>query len=135
MNTDTSICQGDTIKLHAVSDEADSIRWTSGYNIDTTYLYRDSVKVWPNYSTSYGVTLYYPFGCIVDTAVKVNVITVKADAGPDRYIGDGASTTLGGPYTTLGNYIYQWAPYQYLSDSTIPNPVAYPPGDFTYYTA
>ncbi len=133
MNNDTSICLGDTIRLHVISDQADSIRWASGINIDTTYLYRDSVRVWPNYSTSYGVTLYYPFGCIVDTTVKVNVIKVVADAGPDRYIGDGSTTTLGGPNTSIGNYLYNWAPYQYLSDSTIPYPVAYPPTDYTYY--
>ena len=133
MNNDTSICEGDTIKLHVISNMADSIKWSTGYNIDTTFLYRDSVKVWPDYTNSYGVTLYYPFGCIVDTAVKVNVIKVHADAGPDRYIGDGASTTLGGPNTTLGYYLYQWTPYQYLSDSTVPYPVANPPYDFTYY--
>ncbi len=133
-NNDTTICQGDTIKLHVVSDEADSIRWTSTYNIDTTYLYRDSVKVYPDYSTGYHVTLYYPFGCILDTTIRVNVINVVADAGPDRWIADGASTIIGGPNTTQNNlYLYQWTPFQYLSDSTIPNPVASPPNDFTYY--
>ena len=133
-NNDTSICEGDTIKLHVVSDEADSIRWTSTYNIDTTYLYRDSVKVYPDYSTGYHVTLYYPFGCIVDTTIRVNVIKVVADAGPDRWIADGASTIIGGPNTSLNAlYQYQWTPYQFLSDSTLPNPVANPPYDFTYY--
>jgi gliding motility-associated-like protein len=133
-NNDTSICEGDTIKLHVVSDEADSIRWTSTYNIDTTYLYRDSVKVYPDYSTGYHVTLYYPFGCILDTTIRVNVIKVVADAGPDRWIADGASTIIGGPNTTENAlYLYQWTPFQYLSDSTIPNPVASPPNDFTYY--
>ena len=133
-NNDTTICEGDTIKLHVVSDEADSIRWTSTYDIDTTYLYRDSVKVYPDYSTGYHVTLYYPFGCILDTTIRVNVIKVLADAGPDRWIGDGASTIIGGPNTTENAlYLYQWTPFQYLSDSTLPNPVASPPNDFTYY--
>ena len=133
MNNDTTLCQGDTIKIHAVSTMADSIRWTTTYNIDTTNMYRDSVKVYPNYTTTYGVTLYYPFGCIVDTTLKVNVINVVADAGPDRYIGDGATTILGGPNTSLGYYTYQWTPYLYLSDSTVPNPTAFPPNNQTYY--
>ena len=82
INTDTTICEGDTIKLFVVSSLADSFRWMSGYNIDTSYLLRDSAKVYPDYSTVYPINIYYPFGCIVDTAVHVNVRKIKADAGP-----------------------------------------------------
>ena len=141
MNQDTTICEGDTIRLYAKSNLADSIRWSSTYNIDTTYLYGDSVKVWPDYSTSYPVVLYYPFGCVVDTAIRVHVSKVHADAGPDRWINDGGKTTLGGPNTTFqnsitlsdGNFVYNWMPYEFLSDSDITNPVANPPYDYTYY--
>ncbi len=134
INTDTTLCVGDTIHLYAISSLADSIRWTNTYAIDTTNLYADSVRVFPQYSTSYGVTLYYPDGCIVDTTVSVNVSQVHADAGPDRYIMDGGSTVLGGPYTTLTGFnIYHWSPYQYLTDTAIANPVASPPTDYTYY--
>ncbi len=138
MNNDTTICQGDTAKLYAVSTLADSIRWQAVYNIDTSYLYRDSVRVYPNYTTTYPVVLYYPFGCIVDTSVKVYVSSLKADAGPDRWINDGSSTILGGPFTTLFDssygldYSYNWQPFQYLSDSSATNPTANPPYDFTY---
>lgn len=134
INQDTTICQGDTIKLYAVSAQADSFRWQNGYNIDTMYLYRDSARVYPSYSHSYPVTIYYPFGCIVDTAVHVHVSTVKADAGPDRYIRDGANSLLGGPFTSLaGMYKYHWEPFLFLSDSTVPNPYCFPPQDMTYY--
>ena len=133
MNTDTTLCQGDTIHLYAISDLADSIRWTNTYAIDTSNLYADSVRVFPIYSTSYDVVLYYPDGCIVDTTVRVHVSKVFADAGPDRTIQDGASTTLGGPNTTTnGIYTYAWSPFQYLTDMNIPNPVANPPFDYTY---
>ncbi len=138
MNNDTTICEGDTAKLYAVSTLADSIRWQAVYNIDTSYLYRDSVRVYPDYTTYYPFTLYYPFGCIVDTAIKVYVSKIKADAGPDRWVRDGATTILGGPNTTLfdstygHDYNYNWYPYQYLSDSTAYNPTANPPYDFTY---
>ncbi len=130
---DTTICQGDTLRLYAVSTLADSIRWSGGHNIDTTNVYFDSVRVYPNHSTTYNYTLYYPFGCIVDTAININVVKVDADAGPDRYIKDGATSTIGGPYTSIGAYTYKWEPFQFMSDSTVPNPYVYPPYDFSYY--
>jgi gliding motility-associated-like protein len=141
MNNDTTVCEGDTIRLYAISNLADSIRWQSGYAIDTTNLYTDSVRVYPDYSTSYPVTIYYPFGCVVDTVVKVHISRVHADAGPDRWIIDGANTTIGGPFTSFSNtvdladsaYDYHWYPFQYLTDSSVTNPVANPPYDFTYY--
>ena len=139
MTSDTTICEGDTIRVHVISSQADSIRWTSVYAIDTTNQYINYVRLYPDYSTVYPVILYYPDGCIVDTALKVHVSRVKADAGPDRWIHDGASTIIGGVNTTLndvfaGNYYaYYWTPYQFLSDSLSPNPVANPPYDYTYY--
>lgn len=131
-NNDTTICKGDTLKIYTVSTLADSIRWSAGHNIDTTNVFFDSVRVYPDYSTTYNYTLYYPFGCIVDTALRITVVKVEADAGPDRYINDGATSIIGGPYTTMGDYTYRWEPYQYMSDSTQPNPYVYPPFDFTY---
>ncbi len=135
---DTTICEGDTIRLYVVSSQADSFRWMTGYNIDTMNLYQDSAKVYPDYSFRYPVNIYYPYGCIVDTAIRIHVSKVKADAGPDRWIHDGAFTTLGGPNTILpgnntGNYLYHWEPFIFLSDSTVPNPFAFPPYDYTYY--
>ena len=133
INPSSTICIGDTVRLYAVSTLADSIEWFSGYNIDTSYIYRDSVKVWPAMNYTYPVTLYYPFGCIVDTSVSINVIQVAADAGPDRWILDGASTTLGGPYTSVGAVTYHWGPYYNMSDSTVKNPVVDPYTNYTYY--
>ena len=143
---DAVICQGDTIRLWAVSNLADSIKWTTTYNLDTTYLYQDSAKAYPYHSTSYNIVLYYPFGCIVDTAINIGVLQVKADAGPDRYIPDGSTTMLGGPNSSIGTavlmppytqmnttFTYHWWPYQYMSDSTLSNPTVNPPYDFTYY--
>ena len=134
MNQDTTICEGDTIRLYAVSTLADSFRWTSKYAIDTSYIFRDSVKVYPDYSTTYPVTIYYPFGCIIDTGIRVHVRKIRADAGPDRWILDGAKSLLGGPMTTLDKqYNYHWEPFEFLSDSTVPNPYCFPPNDYTYY--
>ena len=133
LSNDTTLCQGDTLHLYAVSNTADSFLWTPDYNLDTVYNYHDSVRVFPVHSTNYHVELFYPDGCIVDTVVKVHVSTVVADAGPDRTILDGASTTIGGPNTSLeGNYFYHWTPYQYVNDTALPFPVVNPPYDYTY---
>jgi gliding motility-associated-like protein len=129
---DTTVCEGDTINLLVISDQADSFYWSTPYNIDTLH---DSAFVYPDYSYTYSVTVYYPFGCIVDTSIHVHVSKVKADAGPDRTINDGATTILGGPLTSQfnGNYSYYWFPDQYIGYTSVPNPVANPPFDYTYY--
>ncbi len=141
MTPDRSICQGDTARLFVVSTLADSIIWMSDNRIDTFNAFVDSVRVFPNASATYHITLYYPFGCIVDTQININVVKVRADAGPDRFIKDGAITTLGGPYTSIDNetpltpnkFEYGWEPNQFMADSSVPNPVVNPPYDFTYY--
>lgn len=130
---DTVLCQRDTLRLYAVSTLADSIRWAAGHNIDTTNMFFDSVRVYPDHSATYRYTIYYPFGCIVDTAIRIKVVKVNADAGPDRYIRDGATSIIGGPYTSKGLYTYRWEPFQFMSDSASPNPNVNPPYDFTYY--
>ncbi|MCW3122652.1 MAG: hypothetical protein JWQ38_2144 [Flavipsychrobacter sp.] len=140
MTPDTTICQGDTIRLYAKSNLADTITWFSGYHIDTTYMYRDSVRVWPDFNNAYHVVFHYPFGCVVDTQIEINVSRVHADAGPDRWVHDGGKTAIGGPNTITyssiteqGLYVFNWSPFEFLSDSTVTNPVANPPYDYTYY--
>ncbi len=130
---DTVLCQGDTLRIYAVSTLADSIIWSAGHHIDTTDMFFDSVRVFPDFSTTYHYTLYYPFGCIVDTAINIRVVKVDADAGPDRWIHDGASSIIGGPFTSKGIFTYHWSPFQFMSDSTQANPSVNPPYDFTYY--
>ncbi len=127
------ICRGDSIHLYAISNYADSFAWSPVYNLDTFYNHTDSVKAWPDYTTTYNLTIHYPDGCIVDTFVKVNVVKVIADAGPDRTIADGAATMLGGPATSLGfQFSYVWTPTLYLPSFTDPFPTATPTTDYTY---
>lgn len=129
---DTLICQHDTITLVDVSVAADTIKWSPNYHIDDST--QQIVRVWPDYTVKYHIELDYPNGCIVDTNITVTVSKVTADAGPDRYLADGATTLLGGPNTSIGsNYIYSWSPISYLSSTDIMFPEANPPVDFTYY--
>ncbi len=133
MSDDTTICEGDTARFEIVSINAISYSWTPNYNISNTS--KEVVKVWPKYTTAYTVRIPFPIGsCIVDTTLNVEVLKVHADAGPDRTIADGASTTLGGPFTIKGeHYLRVWSPRQYIDDIYSENPNVRPPHDFTYY--
>lgn len=130
---DTLICQGDTVTLYALSFGTDSFKWSPVYNIDTPI--GRVVRVWPQFTTEYVVEVYYKPNCIVKEPVNVTVSQIAADAGPDRIIGDGAETMIGGANTSVGSqYSYNWFP-----DSFMLNPrdrqftSVRPMYDITYY--
>lgn len=130
--TDRTICQGDTVNLRVQAFGSLSSLWypnVSISNVDSNF-----VRVWPEFSTEYHVVLPYRNGCVVDTPVTITVNKIKADAGPDRTIADGARTMLGGPGTTEGpEYTHFWFPDQFISNTVVTNPVVNPPFDYTYY--
>ena len=129
---DTFLCQGDTATLLALSPPALTYTWTPYYRIDTFDINR--VKVAPEFTVAYNLVMTYANGCIVDTSIDVTVSKNKADAGPDRTIGDGATTVIGGPMTTSGpNYTLVWSPNQFIKTLTGNNPEVNPPFDYTYY--
>lgn len=133
ISNDTLICQGDSIRLVALSFGVDSFKWTPNYNMDTAR--GQFVVVYPQISTRYYLTSYYKYNCIVKKPIDVNVSKIKADAGPDRIISDGAATVLGGPNTTVGpNYEYLWTPdIGYDFSRTTPTTRVVPPYSMTYY--
>src|SRR5690606_20179804 len=132
MSNDTTICQGDTIVLQAFSLNAMSYAWTRSHNLESND--KDKTKAWPDHNVTYHITLPYPNGCVVDTAIHVTVNRIHADAGPDRTLSEGASTMIGGPFTSLSaQFAYNRLPAQYISNSISLNPVVKPPYDFTYY--
>lgn len=133
MSNDTTICQGDTANLRVISINAISYSWTPNYNISSPD--KNEIKVWPDVTTRYALRMPFPLGtCIVDTAIEVTVKKLKADAGPDRTIADGAATLLGGPRTSQRyDYLRKWTPEQYIDDVYAFNPEVSPPHDFTYY--
>jgi len=133
VSNDTLICQGDSIRLSALSFGADSFKWTPGYNIDTTV--GQFVDIRPEITTTYTVTTYYDYNCIVKTPVVVTVSKIMADAGPDRIIADGSTSIVGGPGTTLGSqYTYEWLPdIGFAGPRNVPVTNVRPPYDITYY--
>lgn len=133
VSNDTLICQGDEIRLSALSFGADSFKWTPDYYIDTTG--GQFVDVNPLLTTQYTVTTYYDYNCIVKTPVTVSVSKIGADAGPDRILADGSSSIVGGPGTTLGTqYTYEWTPnIGFTGPRDQPVTSVKPPYDITYY--
>jgi len=131
-SNDTLICQGDTARLGVVAPGILGATWLPAHNITN-----DSVIntfVYPDYTTAYTATMYFPGGCQVDTTIQVSVSKVQADAGPDRVLADGAHTTLGGAYTSAGpGFTYFWTPAIAINNVFLPNPIAKPQSDITYY--
>lgn len=134
VSNDTLICQGDTIRLSALSFGADSFKWVPDYNIDTTS--GQFVDIYPAITTTYTVTTYYDYNCIVKIPVEVTVSKIVADAGPDRILADGSTSIVGGPGTTLGSqYTYSWSPANigFKGPTNVPVTDVRPPYDITYY--
>jgi gliding motility-associated-like protein len=130
---DTMICQGDTLFMVANGNRLKKILWDPTYNLlyqpDTT-----SVYVYPDEDYTYNVNMEFDYGCILDTMVHVKVSKIKADAGPDRIVADGAKTELGGPGTSLGyQFKYLWTPLTNLTALEIPNPISIPTDSLIYY--
>jgi gliding motility-associated-like protein len=124
LHADTLICQGDTIFMVANGGRLSKILWSPTYNLiyqnDTT-----SVYVFPEEDYTYHINMQYEYGCIVDTEINVKVSKIKADAGADRTIGDGAVTQLGGPAMSQGyQFKYLWTPNVKFEDNIFD--VAYP---------
>ncbi|HET8574504.1 MAG TPA: gliding motility-associated C-terminal domain-containing protein [Edaphocola sp.] len=133
VSNDTMICEGNAARLNALSFGADSIIWDPDFDIDT--LRGHFVTVHPDYTTDYHVTTYFSPRCIVPDTITVTVSKIKADAGPDRVIKDGATTILGGAETTVGTgYSFLWTPDIGITQSTgTAITEARPPYDLTYY--
>lgn len=135
INNDTLICQRDTILLVANGPNLYSALWSPVYNtippFDTT-----SIRVHPLEDYRYNVHLEFTQGggCAYDTSVLIRVSKVFADAGPDRFVADGAYTILGGPRMSMGQeYSYVWTPPTYLSSIVKPNPTSRPLDVMAYY--
>jgi gliding motility-associated-like protein len=128
LTNDTLICQRDSLLLVANGLNLASVQWDPVYNgrppFDTTSIY-----VAPQEDYTYNVHLEFlaSGGCAYDRAVHVTVGKVTADAGPDRFIADGAISVLGGPKMSYGtDYQYDWKPQLWLDQFWVANPICKP---------
>ncbi len=78
----------------------------------------------------YTVTITDALGCIkIDSGLISGSIIVTARADTDTIICPGDSVQIFG----TGSEIFVWTPTIYMSDSTIKNPIVFPPVTTTYY--
>jgi hypothetical protein len=72
-------------------------------------------------------------GCTETFTHPINISqNATANAGPDREICEGASTTLGGTPAGPTGATFVWTPNLYLNSNTVANPLATPPVTITY---
>ena len=121
-----TICQKDTAILRAYT--VDTLLWTTTTNISC--LNCDTVKVYPNITTSYIARAINSFGCkSYDTALvkvfgPINLQVFPADTTicPGKPI----------PYTLNTTGITLWSPATFLNNNKIKNPVAIPDTAINY---
>lgn len=121
------ICEGGSVTLHASGGS--TYLWSPAKGLSDVNIANPIAS--PTDTTLYTVTVSN--GTCTSTAnVTVNVLKKPvANAGPDRYITQGQSTTLNG--STKGtNVSYYWTPGDNLSSTLELKPTASPTEDITY---
>jgi len=123
---DTTICQGDAIQLHAISDGLQYI-WTPAANLNNPNI-SNPIAV-TNSTTTYSVTAIVG-SCRANDDITVTTVPYPvANAGPDQTICYNTSAQLNG---THDGSSFSWSPVSYLNNPTILNPIASPPRTTTY---
>lgn len=124
---DTLICSTQTINLTTTG--ASSYTWTpnfflDNYNSSNPAFFGDS-------SIVYFVTGTGSNGCSSKDTVRISVnVPASLSAPPNKRFCINGNVTLDG--NNGNSYSYSWNPATYLSNPSIINPVANPPGNFTY---
>jgi len=130
---DTIVCPGDTVTLWAAG--GNSYSW-NGSNGTVFTPNQSQTQVLPNFGTSfYTVIVSNSAGCVDSVTVQIDVnapLTLSVPgAGP---ICEGDTVSLN---AILQNgsplYQYSWTPSQFLSNSLVSNPLAFPATSTTFY--
>lgn len=125
---DTTICQGDPVDLHAVSDENYAFAWYD----HTSHMVADTRDV----KTTPGGNEIYTVRASLGSCVAEDKTNVKLVPYPDVSVSPELQGICYGDKIQLqssGGAFYHWSPGSSLSDSTVANPVA-SPLDTTQYT-
>ena len=123
---DTTICQGDTVQLNAVSNGL-TYSWTPALNLDNPSLINPKAVV--NANTTFTVTATVG-GCNATDQVIISTAPYPvANAGPDPVICFNAAVQLN---ATITGSSFTWTPPTYLDNPSVLNPRASPPGTTQY---
>ncbi len=129
----TSICEKETVQFSSSLTGIGSWQWDFGNGTGSnTPPFSRAYNTAGSYTISLQVAT--PAGC--GSLPVTNSITVRPapviNAGPDKVISLGASTTLDATIVNPGNYDFLWTPNFFLSSATALNPVATPDIVTTY---
>jgi gliding motility-associated-like protein len=126
---DQEICQGNSIQLKSTGNHITSYQWSPASGLSNSQI-PDPVA-FPSETTLYTLEVANQ-DCIVSDSLLVTVnINPSANAGPDKIIIKGESTTLEG--TAGGTEVnYLWTPAINITAITSLSPVANPPVNQVY---
>lgn len=125
---DAPVCEGSAVTLQASGSQ--HYAWTPATGLSSTSIANPVAS--PLTSTTYTVTVTNQFNCSAKDSVRITVLVKPtANAGPDKKITAGESTSLQG---VAGGDVsaFFWTPQQYISNSNILTPVVSPLSDITY---
>ena len=128
-----SICigQNTTIGGSPTSLATNTVLWSPAAGLSSVTAFNPTAN--PTVTTTYTVTVTDGSACSSVDQVVVTVSPIpSADAGTDKTICSGNSTTIGGSPTGPPASSYQWSPTAGLSSSTTANPSASPIVTTTY---
>lgn len=122
--TDATVCVGSSTTLTATGGTAYS--WSPSIGLSSTTIANPVAT--PSVTTDYTVVVTNN-GCTKEDVVRVTVLSAPtADAGPDKNVCLGSTTTL----NASGGITYLWTPATGLSSNTIANPVVSTTVNTTY---
>lgn len=127
INNDTSVCLGAPVYLHATGGAF--YLWSPAATLDNPV--SPNPIAHPDRDIIYSVSVFDTLGCPKHTIASVTVTTFRglfAHAEKDTMLVEGEPVQLRGS----GGQYYQWSPAGFLSNPSIPNPVARTYGDVTY---
>ncbi len=126
---DIVLCPGESATLTLENiDDATAIQWSPVLGLSNANIANPIAN--PSITTTYQVTVTYPWGTICPNTDEITVVRIQnfANAGGDATICDQATVQLNGS----GGIAYSWFPTQGLSNPDIANPVATPSQTTTY---
>lgn len=124
---DTTICQGDTIRLSCNGGK--SYKWQPTVNLSDAFTSTPIAR--PTDTTIFKVIASDDY-CSDSATMVVNVEKPPVvEAGDDRYLVFGQSVKLTA-VASSGNHQYSWQPNIYIDNNTLLQPTVKPPHDTTY---
>ncbi|MCB9233552.1 MAG: gliding motility-associated C-terminal domain-containing protein [Bacteroidia bacterium] len=121
----TTICKGDSVQLQGSGNGTYS--WTNASTLSSSTI--ANPYAFPTVSTQYILTVTDGNNCKGKDTAQVNVSQVQANAGPDKTICLGDTTSISGSGASQVN----WSPNNNLSSTNTATTQAWPGTSSTYY--